>query len=60
MAYNKNGYYKRAKSIQELTALHYERENQSKCYRMVWKTHIFPNFGIGYRSYLRYLKVEIK
>ncbi len=59
MAYNKKGYNIRARRMQEITKEHYEPENQSKCYRQVWKKHIFPLFGIGYRSYLRYIKVEV-
>ena len=55
MAYNKKGYKIRAAKISEITSLHYEPENQAKCYKQVWKKHIYPLFGIGYRSYLRYL-----
>lgn len=58
MAYNKKGYYIRARLIQDITAKYYEPENQSKCYKMVWKTHIFPSFGISYRTYLKYCKVR--
>lgn len=56
--YNKKGYNIRARTIQEITEKHYEPENQAKCYRQVWRKHIYPLLGIGYRSYLRYLKVE--
>lgn len=59
MAYNKRNYYKRAKAIQELTALYYEPERHDRCYKWVWKKHIQPLYGIGYRAYLNYLKVEI-
>ncbi|MCL2651154.1 MAG: hypothetical protein FWD60_09060 [Candidatus Azobacteroides sp.] len=55
MAYNDTGYKIRASRIKEITSLHYEPENQAKCYKQVWKQHIYPLFGIGYRSYLRYL-----
>lgn len=60
MAYNKKGYFQRAKVIQETTVQYYEPENHAKCYKMVWRTQIFPRFGIGYRAYLKYLKIEIK
>lgn len=59
MAYNRKGYYIRARKIQELTAEHYEVENHAKCYKAVWKKHIRPLFGIDYRTYLRYLKVRV-
>lgn len=60
MAYNKKGYLQRAKMIQELAAQYYEPENHAKCYKAVWKRHIFPQFGICYNTFLNYLKVEIK
>lgn len=60
MAYNRKGYNIRARRIQEVTAEYYEPENQSKCYHQVWKRHIYPLFGVGYRAYLKYLKVEVK
>lgn len=56
MSYNKSGYNLRAKLIQQITAEYYEPENHSKCYKMVWIRHIYPRFGIGYRSYLSYIK----
>lgn len=59
MAYNKKGYYIRAKLIQEITSHYYEPENQSKSHKMVWKTQIHPRFGIGYRAYLNYCKVSL-
>nr|DAN20578.1 MAG TPA: hypothetical protein [Caudoviricetes sp.] len=58
MSYNKKGYYLRARLIKEITKLYYEPENQSKCYKQVWKKHIRDRFGICYRSYLNYLKAE--
>lgn len=58
MAYNKNGYYLRARLIQEITARYYEPENHSKCYKQVWKTQIYPRFGICYRTYLTYCKAN--
>ena len=57
MGYNRKGYFVRAARIQELTAKHYERENHSKCYKMVWRKEVYPVYGICYRTYLRYLKV---
>lgn len=54
------GYFIRARLFQEITSEHYERENHAKCYKQVWKKYVFPLYGIGYRSYLKYLKVEVK
>lgn len=58
MCYNKKGYHYRARLIQDITQVYYEPENHAKCYKQVWVRHIYPRFGIGYRSYLNYLKVQ--
>lgn len=58
MAYNKRGYFLRARIIQGITAQYYEPENHAKCYKMVWRTQIYPRFGIGYRAYLKYCKAK--
>lgn len=59
MAYNKTGYYRRARIIQEMTALYYEPERHDRCYKWVWRRYINPQFGMCYHSYLRYLRVDI-
>lgn len=56
MAYNKKGYYRRARMIQEITRKHYEPERQDRCYAAVWRKHIRPVFGICYCTYMKYLK----
>lgn len=50
----------RIKEIQKITQKHYETGNQSKCYRAVWKHHIYPVFGICYRTYLNYISTPVK
>lgn len=55
MAYNKKGYYCRARLIQEITLRYYEPENHQKCKKAVWRRYIRPTFGICYDSYLKYL-----
>jgi hypothetical protein len=56
LAYNKKGYNIRAENIKRITEQYYEPENQSKCYKAVWRYHVFPLYGISYRSYLVYVK----
>lgn len=46
--------------ILQITSEYYEPENQAKCYKKVWYYHIYTTFGIGYRSYLKYLKAAEK
>lgn len=57
MAYNKSGYFQRAEVIKKITAIHYGPYHD-QCLKMVWKKHICKQYGIGYRTYLRYLKAS--
>ncbi|PKO97060.1 MAG: hypothetical protein CVU12_01980 [Bacteroidetes bacterium HGW-Bacteroidetes-7] len=56
MAYNKKGYIIRAKAIAKIVNEHYEQGNQSKCLKSVWRHHIYPQWGMCYRTFLRYVK----
>ena len=58
MAYNKKGYFIRARMIQRIVEQNYEKENQAKCLKSVWRHFVYPQWGIGYRSFLKYTKVE--
>lgn len=58
MAYNRTGYYRHARLIQEITRRYYEPENHRKCKKAVWRRYIEPNFGICYDTYLKYLRAE--
>lgn len=46
----------RAKTVCEITARYYEPERAARCFKWVWRKHIYPMFPISYRTYLRYLK----
>lgn len=59
MSYNKKGYYKRAQKIQQIAKEFYEPGRQDRCYKWVWRYHVLPVYGIQYRAFLTYLKVEI-
>lgn len=59
MAYNKKGYYRRAKVIQEIVRQHYEPERQDRCLAAVWRKHVQPVFGICYNSFLHYLHTRV-
>ena len=56
MAYNKKGYFLRAKAIKRIAAEHYEPGRQDRCYKWVWKRHIRPVYVICYNTFLKYLK----
>lgn len=59
----KNRRYKstecRIRACCEVTRQHYEPGNQSKCYKAVWRNHIYPTYGICYRTYLNYIGVPL-
>lgn len=59
MAYNRKGYYKRARIIQEITRKHYEPERQDRCYAAIWRKHIRDTFGMCYNTYMKYVKAEL-
>lgn len=48
-----------ARALQELTAQHYEPERHDRCYKWVWRKYVYPQFGICYHSYLRYLHTVV-
>ena len=59
MAYNRKGYYRRARIIQEITRKHYEPERQDRCYAAIWRKHIRDTFGMCYNTYMKYVKAEL-
>ena len=50
------GYEIRAKHIRAITREHYEPGRQDRNLKWVWRHHIMPLYGIGYRAYLFYLE----
>ena len=46
-----------AQTIYEETKQHYETGNQRRLYQGVWRRFIYPKYGIGYRSFLKYIKL---
>ncbi len=52
MAYNKKGYYARARRMREITDRYYEPENHRKCKKAIWRTHIRPIYGVCYQTYI--------
>lgn len=47
----------RVRMVRAITEQHYESGNQARCYKAVWRQHIFPKFKICYRTYLNYLGI---
>lgn len=47
----------RAKAVKEELYQYYERGNQSKSKKAIWRHKIKPKFGISYRTLLYYLSI---
>ena len=50
----------RIQHVQELAAQHYEPGNQSKCYKQVWRHHVYPVYPMSYRTFLNYINEQIE
>lgn len=49
----------RAKCIQDMARLYYERGNYAKCYFRVWQRHICPVYPMCYRTFLKYMRMDV-
>ena len=49
----------RVKAAQTIAAKHYEKGNQSKSLKAVWRQYVAPQMGICYPTFLAYLKTPI-
>ena len=49
-----------AERIQEITRQRYEPGRQDRNYRAVWQYHVLPEYHIRYKTYLKYLKIDVK
>ncbi len=48
----------RVKLIKMLTDRYYERGNNARCYKEVWRKYINPIYPMCYRTYLNYLNID--
>lgn len=48
----------RARRMRETVEHNYEPGRQDRCLYWVWRTHVWPVWGIGYRTFLFYLKIS--
>lgn len=49
-----------ARTIQTLDKLYYERGNQQRCHKQIWRQHGYPLFGLGYGTYMKCLKTDVR
>ena len=50
----------RIRAINQITSVHYEDGNQSRCYKAIWRKYIRHQFGVCYRTYLNYLNTPVE
>jgi hypothetical protein len=59
MPFNRLYILQLAKSLQDIAQQHYEPGRQDKNYHAVWKYHVWPQYRINYRTFLRYLRINV-
>lgn len=52
------GYILRASHIQTIDKMYYQPYHDHS-HKVVWLKHVYPIYGCSYRTFLRYLKVDI-
>ena len=45
----------RIKNVCKIVQEHYEVGNQQKCYKAVWRKHVYPVYPMCYRTFLKYV-----
>ncbi|MDR0295165.1 MAG: hypothetical protein LBH91_03105 [Prevotellaceae bacterium] len=60
MAFNTLYTLQIAERVQEITRQYYEPGRQDRNYRAVWKYYVLPVHHIKYKTYLRYLKIDVE
>ena len=41
--------------VRKLAEAHYEEGNLARCYKQVWRRHVYPVYPMCYRTILNYL-----
>lgn len=58
MPIKNKGFFIMVRNIQQIDKQHYAPYHDS-CHKMVWRKYIYPVYGIGYRTFLKYLKIKL-
>jgi hypothetical protein len=48
-----------AEKVQAIAREHYEPGRQDRNYHAVWKYHVWPECHIKYKTFLRYMKIDV-
>jgi hypothetical protein len=59
MAFNPLYSLQLAEQVQAISQQHYEPGRQDRNYHAVWKYYIWPQFHIKYKTFLRYMKIDV-
>ena len=60
MAYNNKNFLKRRAAAVRLANEYYEPGRQDRCYKWVWRKHIYPIYQVEYDTLLRWIRAEKK
>lgn len=58
MAYNNKNKQLLIRNVCDIVQQNYEPGNQTKCYKAVWKRHVYPVYPICYRTFLSYINAR--
>ena len=59
MPFNEQYTLQLAEQVQAIAREHYEPGRQDRNYNAVWKYHVWPQYHIKYKTFLRYLRINI-
>ncbi|MDR1023593.1 MAG: hypothetical protein LBL94_10045 [Prevotellaceae bacterium] len=59
MAFNYLHTLQLAEQLQTIARAHYEQGRQDRSYYAVWLHHVWPEYRIAYKTFLRYLKIDV-
>jgi hypothetical protein len=59
MAFNHLYRLQLAERVQAIARQHYEPGRQDRNYYAVWKYHVWPEYRMTYKTFLKYLKINV-
>jgi hypothetical protein len=59
MAFNTLYTLQLAEQVQTIARRHYEAGRQDRSYHAVWRYHVWPYYRITYKTFLRYMKIDV-
>lgn len=59
MGYHRNT-LKRIELVCRLVKMYYEPGRRDRCYKEVWRRYVYPVYPMCYRTFLRYIGVNVE